>query len=179
MTFTELGFKTISDEKEITFNDKVIKVRQYVPTLDKRALINITLQNSWNGDGFVDPILYHCFFYANVILMYTDIEVDKDGGAGKWDLPDIYDMANSTGLLNAILEAIPEDEFNELFEFSEETVAKADEAKMSVSSTIQKLIDDLPANAEAAKKMMDEFDPDKYEKVVSFAEAANGNRPIQ
>jgi hypothetical protein len=49
---------------------------------------------------------------------------------------------------------------------------------MSVGATINKLINDLPKNAEAAAKIVENFDPQKYKEVVDFARYANGGRDI-
>ena len=40
------------------------------------------------------------------------------------------------------------------------------------------LIDDLPANAEAAAKIVESFDPNQFKAVVDFARYANGGRDI-
>ena len=48
----------------------------------------------------------------------------------------------------------------------------------TVKSVLQSLIDDLPSNAEAAAKIVENFAPEKYKAVVDFAKAANGGRNI-
>ena len=50
--------------------------------------------------------------------------------------------------------------------------------KHSAAAMVQKLIVDLPKNAEAAAKIVQEFDPEKYKEIVDFAQHANANRPI-
>ena len=47
-----------------------------------------------------------------------------------------------------------------------------------IPSMLNKFIDDLPAQADAMKNIIDNFDKDKYQEVIRFAEAVNGNRPI-
>jgi hypothetical protein len=48
----------------------------------------------------------------------------------------------------------------------------------TTAAVISKFIDDLPANAEAAKKIVDNFDQTKYKAVIDFAQAANGGRTL-
>jgi len=50
------------------------------------------------------------------------------------------------------------------------------EYTLSAGGIINRFIDDLPANAEAAAKIVNEFDPQKYQAVIDFANAANGGR---
>ena len=51
--------------------------------------------------------------------------------------------------------------------------------RTTAGAVIQSLINDLPKNAEAAAKIVDSFNPEKYEQVMQFAEAANGGRPLR
>ena len=49
----------------------------------------------------------------------------------------------------------------------------------TAAGVIRKLVDDLPANAEAVQEIVDKFDPEKYQAVIDFAKAANGGREIK
>ena len=51
--------------------------------------------------------------------------------------------------------------------------------RMSAGALISQLIDDLPANAEAAAKIVENFDPKQFKAVVDFATYANGGRNIK
>ena len=53
-----------------------------------------------------------------------------------------------------------------------------EELENRATAFLTKVIRDLPADAEAAAKIVDEFDPEKFQKVIDFATAANGGRPI-
>ena len=48
----------------------------------------------------------------------------------------------------------------------------------SATSLIRSIINDLPANAQAAADIVSTFDKDKYQEVINFATAANGGRNI-
>ena len=60
----------------------------------------------------------------------------------------------------------------------EELSLKIEEYNTTAASVIRGLIDDLPANAEAAQKIVENFDPTKYQAVIDFAKAANGGREL-
>ena len=55
---------------------------------------------------------------------------------------------------------------------------KLEELENRATAFLTKVIQDLPKNAEAAAKIVDEFDPEKFQQVIDFATAANGGRPI-
>lgn len=71
-----------------------------------------------------------------------------------------------------------EDEYNGLF-MQLNAIKEASTAnRMSVAAIISQLIDNLPANAETAAKIVESFDPKQFKAVVDFATYANGGRNI-
>ena len=50
---------------------------------------------------------------------------------------------------------------------------------LSTASIIRNIVNDLPAQAQAAMDIVNNFDQNKFQAVVDFAKAANGNRPIE
>jgi hypothetical protein len=43
---------------------------------------------------------------------------------------------------------------------------------------LSNFIENLAPNAEKAAQIIDKFNPEAFQQVIKFAEAANGNRPI-
>ena len=77
-----------------------------------------------------------------------------------------------------MIENISQEEYNELFEMVEKQVKMEMKYTTTAASILSKFVDDLPRNAEAAMKIVDNFDPDKFQAVKDFAKAANGGRDI-
>ena len=50
--------------------------------------------------------------------------------------------------------------------------------KSTVASVINSFIEQLPINAENAEDIIKNFDPEKFQQVIAFARAANGDRPV-
>ncbi len=174
MKYSELGLKVVSPEKKVKLdNGVVINVKQYLPISDKISLINIALENSICGDGYYDPVLLETLFNVYVVFSYSDLEfTDEEKG----EIGQIYDEMLSNGYIDKILNAIPEDEYNELLGYLEEKRAAAVQYKGSLADAVQNLLTSLPKNAEAAQKIIDEFDKDKYTNVIEFAKAANNGK---
>ena len=108
-------------------------------------------------------------------MMITDIEFEAEDRANKFE---IYDELKNSDLLYSILDVFPVNIYKYIREVIEATVTKMEEYENRATSLISKFITDLPANAEAAAKIVDEFDPKKFQQVIDFATAANGGRPI-
>ena len=48
-----------------------------------------------------------------------------------------------------------------------------------MGGVITEIIDNLPLQAEQMQKIVDNFDPQKFQNVLDFAKAANGGREIK
>ena len=69
-------------------------------------------------------------------------------------------------------------DYSELFNMLDETKREITDYHRTMVSLVQNLITDMPKQAEAMSKILDNFDPDKYQNVINFAKAANGGREI-
>ena len=167
VTFASLKLKTKDDVEKINLYDKEIEVKQYLPAEDKYDLIMITLQES-KEEGVYNHFKMDMFFHLNIIFMYTNLQfTDKQ----KEDLIKLYDVLESNGVINAVVAAIPEDEYNYLFD-TMETVAKArSKYDNSFAGILNNFMINMPINAAEANKIVENFDPEKYGEVINFAKA--------
>lgn len=158
----------------ITINNEEITVWKHLPTLEKIDIIQIALQKADEG-GYYNDLKLDAYFHLNIVYSYTNIEFSAEDRADELKL---FDDLKQSGILDEILSAMDEDEYNEL----ELNLNAYIEYKMqygnSAAAVLRSFIEDLPVNAAAAAQIVDNFDPKKFGEVVKFAEAANGGRPI-
>ena len=174
MKYSDIKVSIETDVKIINFNEQDITVKQNISTNDLYDLIMITLQESKEGLIY-NPLKLDVFFHVNLTMMITDIEFEAEDRVNKFET---YDELKNSGLLYSILDAFPVPVYKYIREIIEATVTKMEEYENRATSLISKFITDLPANAEAAAKIVEEFDPEKFQQVIDFATAANGGRPI-
>jgi len=152
-----------------------IEVLQYLPIEDKYDLIKITLQKS-RIEGLYNPLILDMYFHLFIVYMYTNISFTDKQRENEYK---IYDSLKSTGLLDKILEAIPENEYNDLITFLTDELELREKYNLSFSGMISKVINDLPANAEAAMEIVNGFDKEKFGNVIDFAKSINnGQMPL-
>ena len=174
ITYSSLKLKTKDEIKEIDFNGNKIEVKQYLPITDKIDLIDITLQKS-REDRLYNPLKVNMYFHLHLIYLYTNITfTDKQ----KEDEEKLYDVLDSNGLINAVVAAMPESEYTDLLNKTAEKIDNELKYNTTAAALVSKIINDLPAQAEAMANIVDNFDPSKYQAVVDFAKAANGGRNI-
>ena len=175
ISYANMKLKMINTTHDLIFNGNTIKVLDYLPIDDKYDLIMITLQKSLEN-GYYNPLKIDMYFHLNLIYLYTDINFTEKQ---REDESKIYDTIKSNGLLDEFLKIFDENEYNELLSILEDTKNEILNYKHSTSALIQSLINDLPKQAEAVQKIIDNFDKEKYQNVIDFANAANGGRPIE
>lgn len=174
VTYSSLKLKTNTEVKTIDFNGSNIEVLQYLPVEDKYSLVNITLQKAKEGSIY-NPVKKDLYFYLNLVYLYTNINFTEKQREDEFKL---YDTLVSTGLLNMILEEIPESEFEVLYSYMEDLESDILNYKNSVSGIVSEIINTLPGRAEEMQKIIDNFDKEKFQNVIDFAREINGGRDI-
>ena len=174
MKYSDIKVSTPIETKTINFNGKEIIVKNEISSNDIYDLIMITLQEA-KEDLIYNPFKINVFFHVNLIMMITDIEFESEDRINKFET---YDELQRSGLMFEILDGFSIKQYNYISEMLETTMKKLEEYENRATALISKIITDLPAQAEAAAKIVEEFDPEKYRKVIDFATAANGGRPI-
>lgn len=173
ITFSSLKLKTPTEVNTFDFMGKTIEVDTYMPVNDKLDIMAIAMQKA-EENGIYNPMLLDIFFHLNLVYMYCNITfTDKQ----KEDELKIFDLLQSNGFFDLFLPFIEED-YAEMRECLDSMTEDIIHYNNSAGHIVQNLIQDLPQNAEAAKMIVDSFDPEKYGAVINFAKAANGGRGI-
>ena len=177
VSFNNLKLSANKEVKIAEFNNTKIEVLQYLPIEDKNDLIQITMQKSFM-DGYFNEILLDAYFHLNIIYLYTNLNITEKQ---REDELKLYDKIYSSGLLEVILEQLPEDEYKYLFNMLQEQTKDFLTYKNSAAAVVQSFIQDLPANAAAAADIVNNWDADKFQSVqdmVQLARQTGMNPPI-
>lgn len=167
VSFTKLGLKKKEEIKNITINDQVIEVKQYLPISDKINIITSVIENSADDNNFANPVKVEVFANLEIMYAYTNISfTDKQKG----DPTKLYDLLEENGIIAEVIAAIPENEYALLLGWIDETIEafytyrnsvmgimeqiSADYSNLSLDATAiqQKLAD--PQNLELLKDIM-------------------------
>ena len=167
VSFTKLGLKKKEEIKNITINDQVIEVKQYLPISDKINIITNVIENSADDNNFANPVKVEVFANLEIMYAYTNISfTDKQ----KEDPTKLYDLLEENGIIAEVIAAIPENEYALLLGWIDETIEafytyrnsvmgimeqiSTDYSNLSLDATAiqQKLAD--PQNLELLKDIM-------------------------
>mgnify|MGYP006968328545 CR=1 FL=1 len=175
ISYANMKLKVNNDIKTFDFNGNEVEVLSYLPIEDKFDLVMVTLQQSLI-DGIYNSIKLEMYFNLNLAYMYTNISFTEKQ---KEDAEKIYNVLKTNGFFDKMIEMIPDEEYEELIGYIEEEIEKNMRYNTSAAAVVKSIVNDLPTQAQAAMNIVNNFDKEKFQEVVQFAQAANGNRPIE
>lgn len=184
INYSDLDFKQEDIDKYtvITFKDKEIKVLKYLPSIEKYNLLNTTLLQSTDDTVIINEYKLDMFFNINLAIAYTNIVFSKE--EQDMELSDLYDKFKTSGLLDMIIDSIPDDEYATLYSSlvsnKEEYVSERKSVSYGIANAIEQISKKLPKQEEMQNLLqsLKDFNPEDYNNVVEFAKAANGGRDI-
>ena len=100
------------DPVTIKIGEEEVIVTQYLSTDDKIALIERVLNVTVDDTGFFNPMRLEVYFHLEIIRTYTNISITDNMMANPTKT---YDLLIMNQILDAVLEAIPEEEYEFLF----------------------------------------------------------------
>ena len=110
VSYANLKLKPNTNISTFEFGGQQVEVLNYLPINDKYDFVMITLQKA-EENGIYNPILLDMYFHLHLVYMYTNLSfTDKQ----KEDPTKLYDMMISSGLVAAVVNAIPEAEYQEI-----------------------------------------------------------------
>ena len=156
VSFTKLGLKKKEEIKNITINDQVIEVKQYLPISDKINIITNVIEKSADDNNFANPVKVEVFANLEIMYAYTNISfTDKQKG----DPTKLYDLLEENGIIAEVIAAIPENEYALLLGWIDETIEAFYTYRNSVMGIMEQISEDysnLSLNAtEIQQKLAD------------------------
>jgi hypothetical protein len=175
VSYANMKLKMNESTKEVQLGETKIEVKQYLPVEEKYSFLNIVLQNSLENDIY-NPIKVDMYFHLYLVYLYTNINfTDKQ----KEDESKLFDILLTNGIIEGVITTMPKAEYDVLVSLLNQMIEKNEKYKTTFAGVVGKFINDLPAQADAAMKIVENFDPNKFQEVIAFAQAANGGRPIK
>jgi hypothetical protein len=167
------GFtKDVEKVKIITFKEIDIEVKQYLPIDAKIDLIDRIIAGSYEEieeAKIFNSVQYDILFTYLIAKYYTNLNLSDD------KVFEMYDVLKSTGLIDDILEAIPDDEFNYIKEHLESRineVEKGIERRTNIGYALDKFLTNFNGDLTNAVSVVEKFNPEEVDQVKKMIEIA-------
>ena len=136
LSFTKLGLKPNNEMVNIVYGDLTIEVKQYLPIEEKLEIITNVLELSHDQNNFSNPIKVKVYTALEIIGKYTNITfTDKQ----KENPTKLYDLLNGNGLIEKIIGAIPQVEYDDLIHGIYDTI----DAVYSYQNSVMGILDNV------------------------------------
>lgn len=147
------------DPTIITIGENEITVERYLPMADKAAFVERVLNAVIDDTGFINPMRLDVIFHIELIKTYTNISItDK-----MMENPSkVYDLLALNHVLSSVLEAIPEEEYEDLMN----DVGECAKHTVDYLNSFAGMIKNIVANYDTTKMNVEEImqtldDPEK------------------
>ena len=93
---------------------------------------------------------------------------------------ELYDILENNGIIDNVIAIMEENqEYTNLRNLLIQQLKRREKYKGSAAAVIESLVLGLPKNIDAIQNLMKDWNPEDFQQVINFAQAANGNRPIE
>lgn len=117
--FSKLGAKVVNDVAAVNWGENSFEVLQYLPFEKKLEMISNIVNLSIDENGYYNPMRVKFFTALEMVYAYTNLSfTDKM----KEDGFKLYDILVSTGLFDAIVSALPANEWKDIQESVQLTI---------------------------------------------------------
>ena len=167
--FSTLNLNIIeNDIKTISINNQEIEVKQYLSLEDTNNLFAAAAQAGAEGTVF-NPVAYEAYFHLYLIMFITNIKFSDEDLE---DLPHLYDVLESSGVIDIVVNTMNKDMYLKLIESADELKKILITYQTSVAKVIDTIEQFAPNTAEKISKELNDFDVNKYEQIVNIARGA-------
>ena len=146
-----------------------IDVLKYLPISEKNDLIEVALQKAEQNGNYNDVAL-EMYFNLNLIYLYTNISfTDKQ----KEDESELYDKLQCSGLIDAVITNMDQDEYSQLLEYLEKTKENRLVYGNSAAAVLRSFIQDLPSQMSQPVDILNNIKPEQFEEARRLAQIAD------
>lgn len=139
LAFNSLELKTNSETVPVEINGQTIEVKQFLPTFDKINLVASAVKSSI-VDGVVNEMIVEVSLHYLIVEHYTNLEFTDEEIA---NMVNTYDLLEENGVIDAVLENLPEGDYDHLFESAK---AQSDKVDNFIAASLQGYAGQMESN---------------------------------
>ena len=172
MLFKDMKITPNEVVKEVQIGDNIkFNVKQYLPAEDKNAILEIAMQTADQGT-ILNTFALDAIFHTYLVFMYTDIEFSDEE---KEDLFNLYDILEENNIIDAVVAAIPKEEYQDLKDYLLEMVENYLTYRNSARALVEQFSMFAPQVAGNLAEVSKNIDIDKLTQIVNLADKTGKN----
>lgn len=173
--FSTLKLKVLKDYTEFEFEKKPVQVLNYLPVQEKEDIIEVAYQKAI-VDNVFNPILFNIYFLLNIVYSYTNLTFTDEQ---RKDEKKLYDMLESSGLLNDILRNIKRTECYFFEQNAVEYISKRQSQDYSVIGLFNNAVGALNTFSKVVSEKLSNVDENTIQNLVDNLPTLIGGNKIE
>lgn len=169
MNKKEINLELKINTKEVDFQGNSIFIKKYLNIEEKLNIAETVLQEAIEFN-FVNPFKVEALFNALVCIKYTNIDFSNYVE----DMYNLYDIAETTGLLQMVVDTSFED-YNELKSLTEDLLCKYETYQSSLSGIVDRTLLTMPEKLRESVDQLEKIDTSKLIKLYDGIVENGGN----
>lgn len=141
IAYSKLGLNKINqiESRTVEFNGQNIEIIQYLPIEKKLELITDIINKSLDDNNYYNPCRIEIFKTVEIILAYTNLSITEKQ---KEDVFKLYDSFVASGFAKLILENIPIEDYNFIYNSVIKTIKNVYKYKNSAMGILEAISTD-------------------------------------
>lgn len=156
ISFNKLKLKKETEVSKIMVGEVEIEVKQYISITEKMLVLDTILRDAFDYN-FINKAKADALLHLYMVMCYTNINFLKKE---RDNMLETYDLLEKNGVIDAVVNAIPEDEYNAFVTYCQDVTSDYDKYKNSIIGVAEKIMGDLPGKLEGINSTMSEFNPE-------------------
>lgn len=154
VAFSKLALKKQDKVNTIKIGNFDIEVKQYLPVNDKLDLIARVLNGAHDENNFPNPVKIEVIGALEIIMAYTNLSFTEKQ---KEDVAKLYDLLETNGVIDQVVSAIPEEEYNFIIDGIDDTIEAVYAYQNSVLGILENITQDYSNLELDAQKLQEKI----------------------
>lgn len=171
ISFNKLKLEKETKVSNVEIGGVSVEVKHYVPILDKLLAIHSALEGAIEYNT-INRGKAEALLNVNLVMLYTNINFSKKERDNVFET---YDILEKNGVIDTIVSAIPEIEYNAFMDYFTVSIEDFNKYKTSALGIVEQLLDSVPTKLTDLNSLLENFDPSKLEIVREVLDQFGGN----
>ena len=153
ISFSKLKLNKETEVSKIMIGEVEVEVKQYIPISEKMFVLDTILQDAFDYN-FINKAKADALLHLYMVMCYTNINFLKKE---RDNMLETYDLLEKNGVIDAVVNAIPEDEYNAFVTYCQEVTEDYDKYKNSILGIVEKFVGEIPEKLDTINAAMSNF----------------------
>ena len=169
----DLSLENNTNINKVLFKETEIEVLSYLPIEEKASIVSLAIQEGKDEKGILHRVVSDAIFTLFAIVHYSNISLTDSETE---NFSETYDLLEKNGVIDTVINAIPEEEYSCLVESYESAIETYNTYRNSAAGGVENFFKEIPSIINGMDSALNEFDPSKLGEIQNILSVVGGNQ---